>query len=80
MDAPTPLARLIEAKMRAAGRLKGGDLHDLLISWRRPLDGKPSSWDRIASELVRITAEYVTGPTVASWYEDLKEPKPEPAP
>lgn len=66
MEAPTPLARLIEAKL-------GENLHGWL--GRRRRDG--NSWRAIAMTLQDRTREQVTDVTVASWYADLREPRKE---
>ncbi len=72
MEAPTALSRLIEAKLRDAGRLEGDSLHAWLQA-RRPDPGAKVSWDDIARDLWMLTNERVSGPSVAAWFATMEE-------
>lgn len=85
MDAPTPLARLVEARLRQAKHIAPGGrglrtLHD----WIEVRRNDKLSWQYIAQDLRLLTGEGVTDETVRSWWlvwypkAEQSGPKPEP--
>lgn len=69
MDAPTPLARLVEERLRQAGHIaaKGRGLRSL-HDWVQDRRNFQVSWQYIAQDLRLLTGEGVTDETVRSWW------------